>query len=252
MSPEYRGARIALGWLFAVTVAAAVVVVRYPEIDLAVSGWFFDPARKGFYLAKNPFFVAFRETMHQGFRLTAAIALIFWIRSALVDQRVPARIWAFIGLSYLTGPLLLVNVALKGFWGRARPAQVEEFGGGKVFTEAFRITDQCEWNCSFVSGEAAALTTFFLLVAIILWPHVKTGTGRVALAVFCGSLALLTSAFRVLMGRHFLSDSLFGMLFAAIVVIALYVVLDVARYRRNASARDFLADARDMLRFRKS
>ena len=42
---------------------------------------------------------------------------------------VPVRSWGYILLLYALGPGLLVDGLLKRFWGRARPADVQTFGG---------------------------------------------------------------------------------------------------------------------------
>jgi lipid A 4'-phosphatase len=58
-------------------------------------------------------------------------------------------------LAGILGPGLVVNLGFKDNWQRARPYQVQEFGGAQQFTRATFITDQCDNNCSFVSGHVA-------------------------------------------------------------------------------------------------
>jgi lipid A 4'-phosphatase len=50
---------------------------------------------------------------------------------------------------------LLANTLLKDHWGRARPTQIEAFGGLQRFTPAPLPAAECERNCAFVSGHAA-------------------------------------------------------------------------------------------------
>ncbi len=73
----------------------------------------------------------------------------------LINQRTK---FALIGL--VVGPILgcgiIANLYFKDTWGRARPVHIEEFGGDKIFTPAFLKSDQCEKNCSWISGETSA------------------------------------------------------------------------------------------------
>jgi lipid A 4'-phosphatase len=60
----------------------------------------------------------------------------------------------------------VVNLGFKENWQRARPYQVEIFGGTQQFTRATVITDQCDNNCSFVSGHVACGFFFCSLMLI--------------------------------------------------------------------------------------
>ena len=51
--------------------------------------------------------------------------------------------------------IIIVNVLLKGFWGRARPNDILELGGEENFSAWFQYSDACSTNCSFVSGDAS-------------------------------------------------------------------------------------------------
>ena len=67
------------------------------------------------------------------------------------------------------GPGLVVNSGFKEHWQRARPYQVDNFGGPQHFTRAGVITDQCDNNCSFVSGHVAC--GFFLASLMLIQPR---------------------------------------------------------------------------------
>ena len=62
--------------------------------------------------------------------------------------------------------IVVVNVFLKGLWGRARPNDVLDFGGSDVFTPWHNISNACTSNCSFVSGDAAVGFSFLALCFI--------------------------------------------------------------------------------------
>jgi lipid A 4'-phosphatase len=108
---------------------------------------------------------------------------------------------AFLILSLALGPGLLVNEVFKAESGRARPGQVEQFGGEKSFTPVFQPADQCTRNCSFVSGHAAM--GFYLIG--LAW--VRQDRRWLWLGIAAGALV---GAARILQGGHFLSDVLFG------------------------------------------
>ena len=58
----------------------------------------------------------------------------------------------------------------KDTWGRARPINIQEFGGDKIYTQPFIKSDQCEKNCSWISGESSAAFSFITGIIIIKNP----------------------------------------------------------------------------------
>lgn len=63
---------------------------------------------------------------------------------------------------------LIVNGIFKTFWGRARPRDIDLFGGSKAFSLPLEISNQCAWDCSFMSGHTAV--AFWLLAPALLAP----------------------------------------------------------------------------------
>jgi membrane-associated phospholipid phosphatase len=90
---------------------------------------------------------------------------------------------------------------LKDHWGRARPYQIEAFGGTHQFTPAPLPADQCQRNCSFVSGHAAL--GFSLVGFAFLMP---TGRPRNLVLAAALSFGALVGLARIAAGHHFLSD----------------------------------------------
>ncbi|MCC0062522.1 MAG: phosphatase PAP2 family protein [Defluviimonas sp.] len=220
--------------LAAAYAAAAVIFSLWPGIDLWVSGLFYRPGA-GFFLARSGALELLRETVWGASVLVALAAAGLLVLSALgrplpIGTRAEA---AFVFLLYLLGPVLLVDGLLKRFWGRARPASVTEFGGTLDFTVALVPADQCHRNCAFVSGEgaaAAALGVTFALVLPRLLPQLPPRMRRpmIALAIL---LPLAGMALRVMTGRHFLSDTVFAVLFVMTIALAL------GRFLRRADGR---------------
>jgi lipid A 4'-phosphatase len=186
----------------AALLATGAVFLLAPTIDLATSRLFYDP-QAGFMLAAwGP--VRFVErsvpllSWGIGILVTIGAVALFCGRQI---WRFDARALVFIALATALGPGLLVNTALKDHWGRARPAQIEEFGGKLKFTQAPLISDQCPRNCAFVSGHAAL--GFSLVSFAFLLPAGRRR--RIAILAALGFGAIVGLA-RIAGGRHFLSD----------------------------------------------
>jgi len=121
-------------------------------------------------------------------------------------------------ISLAIGPGLIVNTLFKNQFGRARPIDIEEFGGHKTFSRSFVLSDQCNVNCSFTSGHAAAayyLTSFAFIVS------------RRRFAEFFHAGILIGSIVgfgRIVQGAHFLSDVLGS---GFIVVLVNYICWEI-------------------------
>jgi lipid A 4'-phosphatase len=188
-------------WLFVGTVA---LFTLYPQIDIAVSSLFRDPA-SGFTVGQ---LFAVR-VLHEGWDIaarTVALALAIYLGASFVWKSLAARgrrrAAAFLLLALLIGPGLLVNT-LKNTWGRARPMTVVELGGDKRFTPALVPSDQCPRNCSFTSGHAAF---GFWWMAPAFVDRRRRGMW-LALGL---ALGLGIGLVRIAQGGHFLSDVLFS------------------------------------------
>ena len=95
--------------------------------------------------------------------------------------------------------IVIVNLLLKNLWGRARPGDIIQFGGKEQFTPWFQISDACNINCSFVSGDSAIgfsiIVLYFLTKkTVYFWSSIILGS----------ALGLI----RIMEGGHFLSDVL--------------------------------------------
>ena len=88
-------------------------------------------------------------------------------------------------------------------WGRVRPNEILELGGKDYFTPWYQISNQCDTNCSFISGDAAvgfSLIVFYFLIKkeAYLWLSLLFG---------------FAIGFIIIMeGGHFLSDVIFSCL----------------------------------------
>ena len=105
----------------------------------------------------------------------------------------------FIFSSVVFNLIIIVNVLLKGFWGRARPNDILELGGKDSFSAWFQYSDACNSNCSFVSGDASvgfSLIVLYLITKnrLFFWLSLLSG--------------IILGAVRISEGGHFFSDIL--------------------------------------------
>ncbi len=126
-----------------------------------------------------------------------------------------------------------MNVILKDNWGRARPSQIEEFGGVAQFTPPLLFADECKRNCSFVSGEGATIASVMIVLVVLLW-HAFPDRRRLLVAGAV-PIGIIGTFLRIIKGRHFLSDTLFAALFSALVILVLYGLFNIRKHRRAIS-----------------
>ena len=206
-------------------VLTGVIFSLWPWLDIWASRLFFCEGQ-GFCMAEVPAIgwirARIRDLMVVVF-LAAGLALpvALWLRG---PGDIASRVLGFTTLLFLLGPGLLVNGILKEFWGRARPADIAEFGGEKLFTPPLRIADQCATNCSFVSGEGAGATAL-AISAWVLTERIADPVLRWRIRAVVNTLAAVAVALRVMTGRHFLSDTVFAVLFVAALALVLGAIL---------------------------
>lgn len=221
-----------IGLHLALVLAIALFAVA-PQLDPVVSAQFYR-ARGGFWLAGNPVLRAFRELFRASGNLFGLAGGLCLAASLLIGtgRKVSTRIWGFWFGTMSLGPGLAVNLLLKPLWGRARPADTTLFGGASAFTPALLPADQCHWGCSFVSGEAAGAAGIAVVLGVLLWPGLAP-RGRIAVLTGLAAYVLAVSGLRIAMGRHFLSDVIFGWLVAAYTGWALYRMLGINQARSD-------------------
>jgi lipid A 4'-phosphatase len=194
--------------IYATLLAAALMLfLLLPQLDLLVSGLFYARGR-GFVLADWPPVILVSHAIP---RIAWGIVLVVvgaatWL--FLVGRplwRFDRKALLFVAFSIALGPGLLANTVLKDHWGRARPVQIEAFGGSRAFTPAPLPAAECVRNCSFVSGHAAL--AFSLVAFAFLLPSGLPRRRGIGVALAFGGLVGLV---RIAQGAHFLSDVVFA------------------------------------------
>ncbi|WP_316355119.1 phosphatase PAP2 family protein [Candidatus Trichorickettsia mobilis] len=184
------------------------LLVSYPTLDLKFSQLFYDhdhgfiyrnhfmvrllflliPPLTKIFVAACIIFLCFQRYKHKNFKKTLSSSAAYLIITVAI------------------GPGLMVNQILKNEIGRARPAQITEFGGSKNFTAAAIIANQCHHNCSFPSGHAAM--AYYCTILAYVTSLFSNKNKKYFTIIYISALLFgtLTGLSRILMGGHFLSD----------------------------------------------
>ena len=204
-------------FLAATLTAVSFIFVAFPQIDITVSALFYKP-EQNFLLRDTPLHLFVDSWIRPSIKYLTAAFVVACISKLFFGQSAVKRrfnIVAFLFLSFFLGPVLLVNGLLKEFIGRARPKNIIEYGGTKIFSPAYFPADQCETNCSFVSGDAAVA---FSTIAFAL---IFKGKLRFHLVAVALSFGVLVSIYRLGTGAHFLSDTVLSGLFCILIILIL-------------------------------
>ena len=220
------------------TAMAAVVFFVFgiwPGLDLWVSGLFFA-SKTGFDGFASGTWNELRLALWRVSEIVLALSILAYLAQRIAPfplLRATRHLSGFAAALYLLGPGLLVDVLLKPLWGRARPAQVTDFGGSLAFTPPHVLSHQCTSNCSFVAGEMAGAVA----LAVVLFLVVDRMKGRITLSQqrIAQALILLVPLFvgvqRIAAGRHFLSDVLLSTIFVLLCAVLLKVLILQRRSR---------------------
>lgn len=194
----------ALFWaIFVVFLLLACIPTMWTDIDLVVAG-LFAGAEPPIDAGQWPWVVWINAQIPTVFRFMVFGAFAGWLFTSVTRY---GRQWrmqlAFLALAGALGPGAVVNLVFKDNWQRARPYQVAQYGGTQLFTRAAVMTDQCDNNCSFVSGHVAC---GFFLVSLMLIHRRRQAVWAVA-----GVTAGLVIGFaRMADMAHWLSDVLWA------------------------------------------
>lgn len=186
----------------------AALFLIWPEIDLWISGLFYN-SEEGFFYRNDALVVSIYELFRHAPKFILPLLLIMTGLSFVkgrfglgTDQRKP---WLFLLLTLLIGPGILVHLVAKENWDRPRPRSVQEFGGQKDFIPAFipaaAIKEQEGSNKSWLSGHAAM--GFYLMV--LAWVFRRRSWLYAGLA-----MGFVVSFGRLVQGGHFASDLIFA------------------------------------------
>jgi membrane-associated PAP2 superfamily phosphatase len=191
------------------------------DLDIMVSRLFFVPGNPGQPWVHGEFplwQILYRSDRY--LTITLAIISLSAIAVGIASRlrRMLLLYGLFIFLSTSIGAGLLVNELFKEHWGRARPDSIEEFGGTRSYIPPLAKGPSGGGN-SFASGHASI--GFSFLVFWFIW---RGRRPRLATWALIGAVALgsLLGCARIIQGRHFLSDVLWGAYIPYFVCALLY------------------------------
>lgn len=216
---------MARGWLLstiAVGVVLGVVFAVFPVLDLDIAGWFFNAKAGKFTTAFSSELNTIRHALNWIpwlLVIPPVIALVIKLIFPASRMLIAPSIVIYLIGSFILGPGLISNLALKESWGRPRPFQVEQFGGVKTFQPWWRPGGECPRNCSFISGEASQ--AFWTIAPASLTPPQWRPVAMGAAIVYGASVGGL----RMVFGRHFFTDIVFSGVFTIAIVGFLYWLL---------------------------
>jgi lipid A 4'-phosphatase len=219
--------RTGLAIAFLIGAVVGIVFGVYPQLDIAIAAWFYDPVTHGF-VGKSESIVQVRDAATYFIAALVAPAVVAILGKLVMPKRrmlIPGRAALFLSVSLALGPFLIANVGLKNVWGRMRPIDIVEFGGTDRFTPWWDASGPCPENCSFVGGEAA--TAFWTLAPAALTPPQWRPLAYGAALAFGSGIGVL----RMAAGGHFFTDIVFAGVFMFVVVWTLYSA--IYRWRRT-------------------
>jgi lipid A 4'-phosphatase len=224
-----------LFWIGAI--ASALALISFSRIDVLISSLFYSD---GVWYLKDV--AVLRFLYDYAPYITAcfvfgcvAIGFATLIYRAKTDRAGKMRFFfrrryllLFLVASYALGPGLVVNTIFKDQFGRARPSQIEEFGGDKRFSPPLIAVNECDKNCSFSSGHA---TVGFYFVSFALIVSGNLSKAIFAFAILYGSLIGFA---RIAQGGHFFSDVAFSFIFVYLTAkILFYLMFDRLKLERG-------------------
>jgi len=231
------------GLIIALAIGGVVGLIfgLFPQLDLLISAPFhpiYDAAHNTFALHLYPSVQLARDAgLWVGTVLVAPavgtiVIKLIWPRWKML---VSARAALFLMLTMALAPGLLANVILKDHWGRPRPIDVTQFGGGEHFVPWWDPRGDCPNNCSFVSGDVSG--AFWTLAPAALTPPQWR-----ALA-YGGALALGLgmAAIRIVSGAHFFTDAVFAGVFTYLIIWIVHGL--IFRWPRTRLSEDRLERA---------
>jgi lipid A 4'-phosphatase len=214
-------------YIIIITVFLALIFFYNPRIDIFVSKLFFSQTQHDFFLQNNPIIKTISTLTYFIALLFTIPPCIFILKKLLKTKSFDFKLYkkeAFILLVFLIGSILVVHVFAKHYFGRARPYEVHQFGGKLEFSPAFEISNQCQWDCSFVSFHTS-IGMLFISYAVA-----STGRRKMLLTIAAIFLATLFGITRIMQGKHFLSDVIFSAFFMLITTYFLAWLLKIREY----------------------
>lgn len=205
-------------WAWVGMILTSSVLYVFPQLDLTLAGYFYE-ADAGFGIAGE----WWERTVYHSVTYVLVIfyvgALVLWLYNKVTGRdlwRLTGKKLLYVLLVLGLGSGIIVNAVLKEHWGRARPNEIGQFGGTKVFSPAF-VPVQGQVGNSFSCGHASG--AFTLLAFAWIARRRRFWTGAVL------GYGLLVGFARMAAGGHFFSDVLVSLFIMYITTAVLYEMM---------------------------
>jgi lipid A 4'-phosphatase len=195
--------RVGLIIALALALAVGLLFGIYPELDLKLAAWFYEPSTHSFPLKLNALAAIARDGamwIAWGLALPAIVALLVKLARPDRPLLMSGRAIIFLLSTLILSAGVLTNLTFKSYWGRPRPVVVTQFNGDQTFVPWWDPRGSCAHNCSFFSGEGA--TAFWTYAPAALTPPAWRPLAYAAATLFGVTTSLLRMAF----GGHFFTD----------------------------------------------
>ena len=188
----------------------------FPGFDIWISRQFYEPGQ-GFISGQDGLLGFMRAVMPVVILGAFVFAIALWVAGIWYERwfwGMTTNRAIYLMVTLVVGPGLVVEALLKPNWGRARPKDLEIFGGHANYTPPMWVATECDRNCSFVSGHAAIAfwVTAFGFMLPTKWRMLVVSGGLL--------LGVLMSWARIVQGGHFFSD----VFFAGLIVVGLNIL----------------------------
>ena len=202
-------------------VLVTTVVFWATDLDIGVARVFYAPGHPGGawpYFDNTLWHVLYASDDYLTAALSALALGLIAVGALTRGRRHLLRYGLFILLSGLLGTGLLTNLVFKEYWGHPRPDNIVQFGGELAYLPplAKGIAGEGE---SFPSGHVSIAFSY-----IAIWFILRRRRHRAAILCLIAVVALtgLEGVARMVRGRHFLSDVLWGAYIPYMVCFVLY------------------------------
>jgi membrane-associated PAP2 superfamily phosphatase len=207
-----------IDWLLPLAILTALTVyLRAGDVDVRLERAFHDDALGWRFANDQPWSALYHYGPVPAWIVAAGSLLLLsasrW-RPALSAYR---RVFLYLVVVMVVGPGLIVNTTFKEHWGRPRPMDLREFGGGYDFVRVWDKGDP-ERGQSFPSGHASTGFYFFALYFALRSRRPRHACVWFVVALVFGAIIGVA---RMVQGKHFLSDVVWSAGFVYLTAAAL-------------------------------
>ncbi len=202
--------------------AVGLIFAVDPQLDLDLSGLAFNPKIQMFGVNAQPWVQHTREAARLIVGLLVLPAFLAILGKLVMPHRrmlIEGRGALFLIATLALGPGVLTNLVLKDHWGRARPIDVQQFGGANHFTPWWDPRGDCPNNCSFIAGEPSG-AFWTLAPAALAPPELRVVAYGAALAFSAG-----VGVLRIGAGAQFFSDVVFAGVFMYLLIWTMHSLI---------------------------